>query len=323
MNTLPACWKRGAFRAGILIGIAFGQVHAAEPVTVLGHSGQFVVRGVRMGAPLLAASNGDVPYLRLDPTLLAISCERIKGAVLSELGMKDAWRGKIYISLHPIQDDREPIMVTSVHHSDGWSYRMEIPEQVEPARLVKSIVEVLLLEMGNRNARAVATDLPLWLPEGLAAHLQATILSNFTLEPESRIALRERGQDPLAHARERLRTHAPLTLNELNWPAEEQLSDENMDTYQSCAQIFVYELLRLRDGRACLREMLAHLPEKLNWQTAFLRAFSSHFQRLIDVDKWWSLHVVHVTGQGFVSAWVREELCRQLEDILTTPVQVR
>src|SRR5207249_10004805 len=48
-----------------------------------------------------------------------------------------------------------------------------------------------------------------------------------------------------------------------------------------------------------------------------------HFQRLIDVDKWWLLHVVHLTGQGQMSAWVRAESCKQLDDILTTPVQVR
>jgi len=56
--------------------------------------------------------------------------------------------------------------------------------------------------MANRNARSLAAELPLWLAEGLAAHLQATILSNFTLEPETHVNRRERGRDPLARARE-------------------------------------------------------------------------------------------------------------------------
>jgi hypothetical protein len=87
--------------------------------------------------------------------------------------------------------------------------------------------------------------------------------------------------------------------------------------------LFVCELLRLPDGRACLRQMLARLPENLNWQTAFFYAFAPHFQRLIDVDKWWSLHVVHLTGQGFVSVWTPAEICQQLDEILTTPIEVR
>src|SRR5262249_9628504 len=43
----------------------------------------------------------------------------------------------------------------------------------------------------------------------------------------------------------------------------------------------------------------------------------------IDVDKWWSLHVVHFTGQGLASMWPVEESCRQLDEILSTPVQIR
>jgi len=299
-------------------------VFSADSLVLRSHSGQFLVRGLPLGAPLSgAAPAGEVAYVRLDPTLLAISCERVKTAVLEELAMKDQWRGKIYISLHPVRDDQEPIVITSLHYTDGWNYQMEIPEQVNGARLVKSVTEVVLREIANRNGRDTPAEMPLWLTEGLAAHLQATALADFTLEPETHIARKQRNPDPLARARNCLRVHPPLTLDELTWPADEQLSEPNMETYQSCAQLFVYELLRLRDGRACLREMLAHLPETLNWQTAFLRAFSAHFQRLIDIDKWWSLHVVHLIGQGRMSAWVQAETCEQLDDILITPVQIR
>lgn len=316
---------RLAMGAGLFLWwVACGEVCCAEPLTLRSHSGQFLVRGLPLNAPWLApAPNSPVTYVRLDPTLLAVSCERIKAAVLEELAMKDVWRGKVYISLHPVHDDREPIVVTSMHYADGWHYRMEIPEQVDATRLLKSVVEVLLMEIANRNARGLEAELPLWLTEGLTAHLQATALSNFTLEPETRTSRQQRGLDPLRGARERLRAHAPLTFNELNWPAEEQLSEANLETYQSCAQLFVSELLHLGDGRACLCGMLARLPENLNWQTAFLRAFGAHFQRLIDVDKWWSLHVVHLTGQGLSSVWLREESCKQLDEILTTAVEVR
>jgi hypothetical protein len=237
--------------------------------------------------------------------------------------MKDLWRAKICIYLHPVRDDHEPIVITTLRYTDGWSYRMEIPEHVDGPRLVKSVVEVLVAEIANRNARSSAAELPLWLTEGLAAHLQATVLANFTLEPETRLLRKQRGQDPLGPARAWLRTHPPLTLNQLNWPGDEQLSDANLETYQHCAHLFVSELLHLRTGRSCLREMLEQLSQNLNWQTSFLRAFNPYFQHLIDVDKWWSLHLVHLTEQGQMSAWPRAQSARQLDALLSTSVQVR
>ena len=84
-------------------------------------------------------------------------------------------------------EDGEPIVITTLRYSDGWAYRLEIPEQVDGPRLVKSLAQVLLLELANRNARARQAELPLWLTEGLTAHLQATALPNFTLEPDTRI----------------------------------------------------------------------------------------------------------------------------------------
>src|SRR6266571_4635678 len=112
--------------AGLFLGAV--QIFAFEAVTLRSHSGQFLVRGLPLSAPFLTpATNAQVSYVRLDPALLAVSCERIKSALLAELAVKDLWRAKIFISLHPVADDHEPIIVTSMRYADGWSYRLEIP----------------------------------------------------------------------------------------------------------------------------------------------------------------------------------------------------
>jgi len=36
-----------------------------------------------------------------------------------------------------------------------------------------------------------------------------------------------------------------------------------------------------------------------NWQFAFLQAFSATFQQPLDVEKWWSLQLLHFTGRGW------------------------
>jgi hypothetical protein len=93
--------------------------------------------------------------------------------------------------------------------------------------------------------------------------------------------------------------------------------------YRDCAQLFIHELLRLRNGRDCLRNMVLRLHGNLNWQTTFLQAFQDHFHRLIDADKWYSVSAVNIGGRDRMSVWPLETSRRQLDEILTTRVQVR
>lgn len=312
----------------IILGIAalfLGRTAlCADLRTVESQSGQFLVRGLPASQPPTSRSAvTNVSFVRLDPSVLTISCERIKQALLDVLGMRDEWRGRIFIALHPVQEDREPIVVRSSGFSDGWLYRIQMPEQVDRTRFISVIVEVLLLEIGNRRAHGKPVELPPWLAEGLAVHLDTTTGATLTLEPQTGISQRESRSDPLRTSRQVLRSRPPLTLNELNWPTAEQFTDANVEVYRSCAHLFVRGLLRLKNGRESLQEMLLILPKSLNWQTAFLGSFRDHFPKLADVDKWWTLEVVQVTGRDFRSVWPPEETLRQLEQILTTAVHVR
>jgi hypothetical protein len=308
----------------VFLFLGFTPVFATEALTLRSRSGQFIVRGLPLGLPFFSGTaTSALSYVRLDPSVLTVSCERIKDALLTELDLRDCWRGRIYISLHPVREDNEPIRITSIHHPEGWSYQIDIPEMVDKDRLFKAILQVLFAEIVHRNAGAREIELPPWLVKGMAVCLQTSARSSLTLEPHTSVVRNERRGDPLQSAREKLRTSAPLTLNELNWPNEEQTSGEAAAVYAACAHVFVYELLRLKGGRVCLREMLLHLSENLNWQSAFLRAFQGHFPRLIDVDKWWALNVVHITGRDLTAVLTREETIRQLDEVLARPVQVR
>ena len=311
----------GTFLVGLGSPLAFS---AEPPPSLRSQSGQFIVQGAPFRpVQLVSTSTSNVTSVRLDPALLAVSCERIKQAMLGELQMNDQWSGTIYMLMDPNGPPDAPILVTSVRHTDGWSYRVSLPQQVDKVELIKATVQVLLLEITNRRAGRDPFDVPLWLTEGMPVYLEAAALSNLTLEPETRTVRNERNPDPLRNARNLLRTRPLLNFNELSWPSEEQLSRENLPVYQSCAHLFIHDLLRLKRGQECLREMLRILPDYLNWQTAFLRAFQPQFERLVDVDKWWSLSLVHFTGRDLMSAWPREECWRQLDGVLATSVQVR
>ena len=273
-----------------LLFLGISPARALEPVTARSQSGQFIVRGLPLGAPLSGSSTSVVTYLRLDPTLTAISLEGIRRGVLEALGTKDQWRGLITVTTHPSQEDQPTVQVTSTRFKDGWGYGIELPERIDKDQFIRVAVKVILAEMANRDAVAREAELPPWLPEGMAAELQSTVLATLALEPETRTTRRDLRPDPLRTAREVLRRRAALKFDELCLPDAAMKEVENLEVYRACAQVFVHELLRLRTGRDCLRDMLARLPRNLNWQTTFLQSFSvPHFTRIVDCEISWAL----------------------------------
>jgi hypothetical protein len=313
------CWS--IILLSLLLG---GLVHSApEPVTVRSRSGQFLVRGLPLTMLKLGPNTNAFSYVRLDPTVFAVSCERIKESILSELGMEDHWRGLITVVLHPTRTDNEPIDVISTRYKNNWGYRMEIPERVDRRRVIKAVVNVLLLEVANRKSGERSAELPPWLGEGLAAQLEATSLAKISLEPETTVYKHEKHPDSLKEIREVLSTHPALSFNQLSLPDDELLDGVDGQFYGQCAHLFLHELINLKDGRICLRDMVNRLGEHLNWQTAFLKSFNGWFPRLLDADKWWSLIAAGYAGKETSIHWGQPETWRQLEDILNTSVEVR
>jgi hypothetical protein len=312
----------GTLWAG-LCGLA-AATSAPEPVGLHSRSGQFVVYGLPLGPRVFAPpSTSSVRVLRVDPAVLAVSLERIKAALLTTLDLTDEWKGSIAVGLYPARGQHEPIDITSTRYSDAWGYRMALPDELEPARMVTATVQVLLQEIANRQARQHAAELPPWLAPGLAAGLRATSLAGLTPELHTSTVAEGRRTDPLSGAREQLRARPPLSFNELSWPGAEHVLGPEAAHYEACAQLFVHDLLHLNQGRAGLRELVRRLPENLNWQTTFLQVFSAHFRRLADADKWWSLNAALLAGREPGASWSREESWRQLDELLAAPVEVR
>jgi hypothetical protein len=122
--------------------------------------------------------------------------------------------------------------------------------------------------------------------------------------------------------RNQLRSHAPLSFQELSWPTDDDVDGSGSELYRSCAQLFLEQLLQFKNGNRLLREMLRQLPNHLNWQTAFLLAFQPHFHQLLDVEKWWGLSAVDF-AKGDLAEPLRAEACgKELRDALDIPVEV-
>lgn len=308
---------------------AFGQSRARISSS---RSGQFIVPLV---APPTVNRPKDLeknPQLKpIDLRLLPVSCERVKELLWRELGARQPWQGRIFVTLYAASADNDAITISSEWFRDGWQYRVELPDLVQPGRYVRALVQVLLLEMANRNAGTHSAEVPGWLNEGLSREVLASSPVELLLSPPQSTAnglqlvstnRSEVQENPLAGAHKRLTAGPALTFQELSFPTTEQLADPR-DLYGSSAQLFVNDLQSLPGGRDCMRAMLTELPQHYNWQLAFFHAFQAHFPGSREVEKWWALQVVHFTGRELAQNWDAEDGWNKLNEVVRSEVQVR
>lgn len=326
----------------LLVGLLPGFV-AAQPTTVapqpawksggnavVSRSGQFIITGSDVAGRPPGAGSAAV---HLDAALLTVSCERIKQALLNTLNIPDQWQGKIRIVLYPFQQADEDLVVTCERFNDGWSYRVELPDAIEPQRLVRVITQVMLLEMANRHAPEQSAVLPLWLAEGMPQLL----LLNSDLElvlpflapgagnpGTTRTTQRNfRPADPLKRLREKLGQQPPLALDELAAPPDDILAGDRAEFFRTSALAFVHELVGLKNGGANLAAMLPELPWDPDWRIGFLKVFRSQFPRELDLAKWWALQSCYIVGTTPAKTWTRAESLAKLDEILRCPLQVQ
>jgi hypothetical protein len=320
---------------GALNGLAGIQPPPSDLMPARSLSGQFVAYTARAEAlsPALSSLATNQAFVQLEPILVTVSCERIKQMLLRELNITAPWRGTIYLVLYPAQGEADTITIASERFRNGWQYRVDLPNVVARPRYVGAIVQVLLLELANRSAQEHAADIPRWLMEGFSQLLLASSEIEIILPPPragpnglnvSATILDARRQTLVQQVQKKLGGHPPLTFEALSWPTEQDLADGAGGLiYRGSAQLFVGELLRLPDGRACLQTMLARLPQHRNWQFAFLEAFQSHFERPLDVEKWWALSIAQATGHYATSAWPPTESWQKLDQAIHAAVQIR
>lgn len=318
-----------------LSGAAGAQFAPQEAVSVRSMSGQFIVGSSAMGPVEYALSSlaADANSISLEPSLVVVSCERIKQAVWSELGVSGQWSGKIIISLRPARSVDDPITVVCNRFRNVWDYQLDMPQTVDRRRFLGAIVRTVLLELANRNSGARSAEIPAWLGEGLTEQLLASRKVEIMLPPPRKVMAQglmmsvatvdTNRFDPLETARRTLQANPPLALDQLSWPTRVQLAGDDGGVYHAGAQVFVSELLHLRNGHACMSAMLNELGQCYNWQTAFFHAFKPHFTQLLDLEKWWALQMVNFTGYDPTRFFSPEESWRKLDEILLARAEVR
>jgi hypothetical protein len=278
----------------------------------------------------------DTNLLRLEPALLAVSAERFKTALWREIGLapNSSWSGKIFLVLHPARSLDEPVNLVARTFLRDWTYRLELPDVLTRDRYVRAFSAVLLLEIANRQVPPGrhSAAVPDWLVAGLGRQIadagDAPVILSVPAKtindlPQTRVVENRHGLDPLAAARRVLQKSPALTFDQLSWPDDAQLNGGDGDRFDASAQLFVAELLALKDGPAKVRAFLTALPAHENWQTAFFDAFKENFRRPLDVEKWWALRVIAFTARDPGPRWTVAVSREKLAALLAVPVDVR
>lgn len=327
------------FCLGLLLfpATAQSQLDFAPPAIIQSVSGQFTVTAGGEYSRLLhsPAITADTNLVRLEPALLAVAAEHFKNDLWRALGISSgaAWRGKIFLALQPARSRDDGVTIASGVSRQTWNYRVELPDVVGQARYARALAAVLLLEIANRSAGSEdSAEIPAWLVDGLAQQILATDATKVLLStparnqeglPQSRLQKNSRGVDALANIRPVLKNSPALTLAQLSWPTDAQVEGADGGGYRASAQLFVSELLALKDGPASLRNFLARLPACRNWQTAFYAAYQNYFRTPLDAEKWWALRVVNFAAHNAGPRWTPADSQARLAALLSVPVEFR
>lgn len=324
-------------------------------------SGQFIVSVTPNNSPFYRRPDisTNAEMIRLEAPFLVVSAEHFKSALWRELGLPPgaSWSGRIFLTLHSARSLDEPVLIASEPFIQVWNYRLELPDLINRDRYARALSAVLLLELANRQTPVTghSAEIPAWLVDGLARQIIAADKAKVILSPpktldnvafarlnvnqhnsgsppaasvwivseEKQKNERQRGLDPLADARRVLQNFPALTFDQLSWPNAAQLNGRDDGVYLASAQLFVDELLGLKNGAAKLRTMLAQLPVCQNWQSAFFAAFREDFRRPLDVEKWWALRVVAFAARLPGPQWTPTVSREKLDEILAVPVEIR
>lgn len=328
----------------IFLGLfCFAAAAGAQPLlngqnSIQSASGEFTVTAITGYSPLshLPAIVTNSFFVRLEPTLLAVSAGRFKDALCHELDLpaNAPLGGKIYLVVRPAHSLDDEIILTAQPFLREWNCRVELPDVLTQPRFARSLAAALLLTFANRDAAVThhSAEIPAWLADGFGRQILSENFAQIILSApgqnlegvlQTRRGETQRGLDPLRETRLALQNSPALTFAQLSWPDAAQLSGDDGGAYQASAQLFVSDLLALKNGPAKMRAMLQKFSTTENWQTAFFAAFSENFRRPLDVEKWWALRVVNFEARAPGPRWTAATSRDRMIELLSVPVELR
>ncbi len=295
-------------------------------------SGQFMAYG-----PISPKRRGGILDAKADTILIApdhvvVTAERVRNALLGQLGLPAMLGSKLMMRLNPAMSHRAIVPVVTDRHINGYTYELTLPSEIDSAKLVRALVQVTLLDFANRKPQLRDTEIPLWMTVGFTQVLLAqpglVLVLSQPEQGRNEMAMEGvvknlRRNDSLFSVRARLRSRRAFDFSEIAMPSPAHLRGENWKDFQVCSHLLVDRLLTVKAGGLRLQNMIRQLPARMNWQTSFLKVYSDLFTDMLGVEKWWAVTIVQLTGQSQYRNWTLSEAVEKFEHLLKLPAEVR
>jgi hypothetical protein len=259
----------------------------------------------------------------LNPPVVSVACERVKAGVLRILRLEDRHRGSIVVRILKADARRPPAGIIATQYAEGWSYAVELQDRVHWTLLVRTLVDVTLLEVANRSNPGPLSPIPLWLSEGITTLLVGE--GGRELVPQLNREFKDpsRNLDPMAVIAGKIAGRTPLGFEVLAQPPDALVGDTNrFQIFQGSSALLVHHLRSLGGDSGSLGRLVGSFSHSLNWQTGFLRTYSNDFTSLLDVEKWWSVVSMAFHVQDATQRMTPEGWNAQLRPVLTEMVEV-
>ena len=247
--------------------------------------------------------------------------ERVSRALTQELQQPGAFQDKVHVTVFDWTQPGQLIGLLTQIHTDGFQYKLTVPRYVEGNKLLKGLLQVLLLEYANRGVRRSA-ELPNWLVEGMLRQIQTTLVPTYVVNRKP-MTIETSGYDRLGATRNYLQTNTPMTLQELSFTDLTKVTAEQREQFEASSHLLVHQLLRLNGGPALFASFLKTLPHTFNWQTAFYSVYKQHFAGALEFEKWWMLNWVEFKNGRGQEGWPLAVSLDRLETVLLTAMEVR
>jgi hypothetical protein len=132
-----------------------------------------------------------------------------------------------------------------------------------------------------------------------------------------------RSLDPLAVVAAKMAGRPPLGFEVLAQPPETLVGDTNRFlTFQGSSALLVHQLRSLGADSGSLGRLVGSFNQVLNWQTGFLRTYSTQFASFLDVEKWWGVVSMAFHVQDANQRMTPETWTVQMRTVLTELVEI-
>lgn len=259
----------------------------------------------------------------LNPPVVSVACERVKAGVLRILRLDDKYRGSIVVRILKADGRKPPAGIIATQYAEGWSYAVELQDRIHWTLLVRTLVDATLLEVANRSNQGPLSPIPLWLSEGISTLLIGE--GGRELVPQLNRDFKDpaRNLDPMAVIAGKMAGRPPLGFEALAQPPDAWISDTNrFQVFQGSSALLVHQLRSLGGDSGSLGRLVWSFNQSLNWQTGFLRTYSTQFPSLLDVEKWWGVVSMAFHVQDATQRITPEGWNAQLRPVLTEMVEV-